>query len=51
MKTKAIVAGLVGAAAALVTVYVVRRRKQKKLQPVHRSHHLTEIFSAKAHSK
>jgi len=52
MKTKSIVAGLVAVAAALTTYYIIKRRNKKKVQPVQKSHHLTDIFSkAKAYAK
>lgn len=52
MKTKAIVAGLVAVAAALTTYYIIKRRNQKKVEPVQRTHHLTEVFSkAKSYAK
>ncbi len=52
MKAKAIIAGLVAVAAALATVYVVRKRGRKKVVPVQRTHHLTEVFSkAKSYAK
>lgn len=52
MKTKAIVAGLVAVAAAGLTYYFVKNRKQKKKRHVQRTHHLTEIFAqAKAQAK
>jgi hypothetical protein len=45
MKTKAIVAGLVAAAAALATYYIIKKRKQNKIEPIQRTHHLTDVFS------
>jgi len=52
MKTKSIVAGLVALAAALTTYYIVKKRNTKKVQPVQKSHHLTDIFSkAKSYAK
>lgn len=52
MKTKAIVAGLVSVAAALTTYYIVKRRNRKPVEPVQKTHHLTDVFSkAKAYAK
>jgi hypothetical protein len=52
MKTKVIVAGLVTLATALATYYIIKKRNRKKVEPVQRTHHLTDIFSkAKAYSK
>ena len=52
MKTKTVVAGLVALTAALTTYYIIKRRNRKKVEPVQRTHHLTEIFSrAKSYTK
>ena len=52
MKTKAIVAGLVAVAAALITYYFIKRRSQKQAQPIQKTHHLTDVFSkAKSYAK
>jgi uncharacterized protein HemX len=52
MKTKAIVAGLVALAAGLTTYYFIKKRNRKTVQPVQRTHHLTDIFSkAKSYAK
>jgi hypothetical protein len=52
MKTKSIVAGLVALAAALTTYYIIKRRNRKTIEPVPKTHHLTEVFArAKAHVK
>lgn len=52
MKTKSIVAGLVAVAAAVTTYYFIKRRNQKTVEPLQKSHHLTDIFSkAKAYAK
>lgn len=52
MKTKAIVAGLVALAAGLTTYYFIKRKNRKTVQPVQRTHHLTDIFSkAKSYAK
>lgn len=52
MKTRVIIAGLVVAAAALSTVFLIRKRNRKTARPVQRTHHLTEVFSkAKAYPK
>lgn len=45
MKTKAVVAGLVALAAALTTYYIIKRRNRKTVEPMQRTHHLTDIFS------
>jgi hypothetical protein len=45
MKTKSIVTALVAVAAALTTIYILRKRRQKTAEPIQRSHHLTEVFS------
>jgi hypothetical protein len=45
MKTKAIVAGLVATAAALTTYYFIKKRNRNKVEPVQRTHHLTDVFS------
>jgi hypothetical protein len=51
MKSKHIVAGLVALAAALTTYYIIKRRNGKTVQPVQKTHHLTDVFSkAKAQS-
>lgn len=52
MKTKSIVAGLVAVAAALTTYYIIKRKNRKTVEPVQKSHHLTDVFSkAKAYAK
>jgi hypothetical protein len=52
MKAKAIVAGLVALAAGLTTYYIIKRRNRKTVEPVQRTHHLTDVFSkAKSYSK
>ena len=52
MKTKANVAGLVALAAGLTTYYFIKRRNRKTVQPVQRTHHITDIFSkAKSYAK
>lgn len=52
MKTKAIIAALVTLVAAAVTYYIIKTGNRKKPVAVHRTHHLTEIFSkAKMHVK
>jgi hypothetical protein len=52
MKTKEIVAGLVVLASALATYYIVKRRNRKPVEPVQRTHHLTNVFSkAKSYAK
>jgi hypothetical protein len=52
MKTKSIVAGLVALTAALTTYYIIKRRNRKPIEPIHKTHHLTEVFArAKAHAK
>jgi hypothetical protein len=52
MKTKSIIAGLVALAAALTTYYLIKRRNQKTVEPVQRTHHLTDVFSkAKSYAK
>jgi hypothetical protein len=51
MKTKSIVAGLVALASALTTYYIIKRRNRKP-EPVQKTHHLTEVFArAKTHAK
>jgi len=45
MKGKQIVAGLVALAAALTTYYIIKRRNRKTVEPVQKSHHLTDVFS------
>jgi hypothetical protein len=52
MKTKSIVAALIATAAALTTYYIIKRRNQKKIETVQRTHHLTDVFSkAKSYAK
>jgi hypothetical protein len=52
MKTKAIVAGLMAVAAAMTTYFIIRRRNRKPLEPIQRTHHLTDVFSkAKSYAK
>jgi hypothetical protein len=52
MKTKAIVAGLVALASAAATYYIIKRKRSQTVEPVQRSHHLTNVFSkAKAYAK
>jgi hypothetical protein len=52
MKTKTVVAGLVVLAAALTTYFIIKRRNRKTIEPVQRTHHLTDIFSkAKSYAK
>jgi hypothetical protein len=52
MKTKTIVAGLVALAAGLTTYYIIKRKNRKTVEPVQRTHHLTDVFSkAKSFSK
>jgi hypothetical protein len=52
MKTKAIVAGLVALAAAMTTYFIIKRRNRKTVEPIQRTHHLTDVFSkAKAYAK
>lgn len=52
MKTKAVVAGLVTIAAAMTTYFLIKRRNRKAVEPVQRTHHLTDVFSkAKSHAK
>ena len=51
MKTKHVVAGLVALASALATYYIIKRRNRSKVEPVQKSHHVTDVFSkAKARS-
>jgi hypothetical protein len=45
MKAKQIVAGLVALAAALSTYYIIKRRNRNTVDPVSRTHHLTDVFS------
>ncbi len=45
MKTKTIVAGLVTVAAAMATYFILKKRNRKKVEPIQRTHHLTDIFS------
>ena len=45
MKTKQIVAGLVALAAALSTYYIIKRRNRNAVEPVQKTHHLTDVFS------
>lgn len=52
MKTKAIVAGLVALAAAMTTYFISKRRNRKTVEPIQRTHHLTDVFSkAKSYVK
>jgi hypothetical protein len=52
MKTKAIVAGLVALAAAMTTYFIIKRRNRKTVEPIQRTHHLTDVFSkAKSYAK
>lgn len=53
MKTISIVAGLVAVAAAVTTYYIIKRRNQEAVEPVQKSHHLTDVFSKakKAYAK
>lgn len=52
MKTKAFVAGLVVLAAAMTTYFFIKRRNRKAVEPVQRTHHLTDVFSkAKSYAK
>lgn len=52
MKTKALVAGLVALAAALTTYYIIKRKNRKIIEPIQKTHHLTDVFSkAKSYAK
>jgi hypothetical protein len=52
MKTKAVVAGLVALAAALTTYYIIKRKNRKTIEPIQKTHHLTDVFSkAKSYAK
>jgi hypothetical protein len=43
---------LVVLAAALTTYFIIKRRNRKTIEPVQRTHHLTDIFSkAKSYAK
>jgi len=48
MKTKEIVAGLVALAAAVATVYVIKKRKERKPKPVRTPRRLAEIYFPKS---
>jgi hypothetical protein len=52
MKTKAVVAGLVVLAAALASYYIIKRKNRKTIEPIQKTHHLTDVFSkAKSYAK
>jgi hypothetical protein len=52
MKTKAVVAGLVALAAALTTYFIIKRKNRTTIEPIEKTHHLTDVFSkAKSYVK